>query len=54
MEGEPWTDISEEAKDLISKILVVDPEKRLTVDECLDHHWFTEKYELPEYRKVAS
>lgn len=41
MEGAPWTDISKEAQDLISKILVVDPEMRLTVDQCLDHPWFS-------------
>lgn len=53
MEGAPWTDISKEAQDLISKILVVDPEMRLTVDQCLDHPWFSQKVELTEQRKVS-
>lgn len=31
--------VSEECKDLISKILVVDPEKRLTVQQIQQHPW---------------
>lgn len=42
-----WDPISAEAKDLISKILVTDPEKRFTVDQCLDHGWF--KAALPSF-----
>lgn len=34
-----WDHISVEAKDLISKLLVVDPRRRLTVDQALDHAW---------------
>jgi calcium/calmodulin-dependent protein kinase I len=34
-----WTDVSEEAKDLVSKLLVVDPKKRLTAAEILRHPW---------------
>jgi serine/threonine-protein kinase Chk2 len=29
--------------DLIDRMLVVDPEKRFTVDQCLAHPWLTEK-----------
>ncbi|CAL8464870.1 g4405 [Coccomyxa elongata] len=32
--------ISDECKDLISKILVVDPEKRLTVQQIQQHPWY--------------
>lgn len=32
--------VSQEAKDLISKILVLDPGRRPTVDEILDHPFF--------------
>lgn len=35
-----WDGVSEEAKDFISKMLVVDASKRLTVEECLQHKWF--------------
>lgn len=32
--------MSADAKDLIQKLLVVDPRKRLTALEALDHPWF--------------
>lgn len=35
-----WDPITKEAKDLISKLLVVDPKKRLTADEAIAHDWF--------------
>eukprot|EP01106_Pelomyxa_sp_JSP_P017678 TRINITY_DN741_c0_g1_i4.p1 TRINITY_DN741_c0_g1~~TRINITY_DN741_c0_g1_i4.p1 ORF type:complete len:342 (+),score=81.21 TRINITY_DN741_c0_g1_i4:63-1088(+) len=35
----PWNTISAEAKDLISKILVIDPAKRLTLQQILAHPW---------------
>lgn len=35
-----WDDITEAPKDLISKLLVVDPKKRLTASEALDHCFF--------------
>jgi len=36
----PWWDkVSKEAKDLVSKLLVVDATKRLTSKEVLDHPW---------------
>jgi len=34
-----WDSISPEAKDLISKMLQVQPEKRITIDEALQHPW---------------
>eukprot|EP00727_Mastigamoeba_balamuthi_P009641 m51a1_g53 putative camk cdpk protein kinase (453) ;mRNA; f:172533-174210 len=36
-----WNIISEEAKDLISRLLVVDPERRMTATEALCHDWIT-------------
>ncbi|KAJ1524414.1 hypothetical protein ONE63_010914 [Megalurothrips usitatus] len=35
-----WADISEPPKDLIRKLLVVDPKKRISIDEALDHPFF--------------
>jgi len=34
-----WNTISDSAKDLISKLLVVDPAKRLTAEQALAHPW---------------
>jgi len=36
-----WVNVSEEAKDIIRKLLVADPAKRLTPDEFLKHSWIT-------------
>lgn len=34
-----WESISEAAKDLICKMLCLDPKKRLTIQEVLNHRW---------------
>uniref|UniRef100_A0A7S0VHK2 Protein kinase domain-containing protein n=1 Tax=Hemiselmis tepida TaxID=464990 RepID=A0A7S0VHK2_9CRYP len=38
-----WDDVSDGAKDLVRKILQVDPKKRLTVKTCLEHPWLTSR-----------
>ena len=43
MDDPVWDEVSTEAKDLIMKLLVVDPEKRLTVEGVLDHPWMNPK-----------
>lgn len=35
-----WDDVSEEAKDLVKKLLTVDPTKRITLEEVKEHSWF--------------
>ena len=37
-----WDNISEDAKDLIKKLLVADPVKRLSAEEILKHPWITQ------------
>ncbi len=37
-EGEEWNDISEDAKDLINK-LITRPERRMSAAEALQHRW---------------
>ena len=34
-----WCDVSVEAKDLVKKLLVLDPDERLTSNEALKHKW---------------
>ncbi|KAI1799286.1 checkpoint kinase 2-like protein [Daldinia bambusicola] len=38
-----WDSVGDPALDLIDHMLVVEPEKRYTVDQCLDHPWITQK-----------
>lgn len=39
LKGEPWQNISERAKDLIRKLLTVNPEKRISARKALKHPW---------------
>ncbi|KAJ3384011.1 Checkpoint kinase 2 [Lobulomyces angularis] len=41
-----WSTVSDNAKDLIKKLLVVDPHIRLDVEESLHHPWICEQREL--------
>jgi len=55
-----WEHISDEAKDFISKLLVLDPEKRYTAQQVLQHPWLKGKanktalnnVELGKYNQV--
>lgn len=46
-----WGNITEEGKDLIKKLLVLDPKKRLSSQEALKHPWFQMKNNKHEYEK---
>mmetsp|Transcript_9354 Transcript_9354/g.20426 ORF Transcript_9354/g.20426 Transcript_9354/m.20426 type:complete len:357 (-) Transcript_9354:319-1389(-) len=37
-----WAQVSDSAKDLISKLLVVDPNQRYTVEQLLEHPWIVQ------------
>jgi len=39
-----WDSVGDPALDLIDRMLTVDVERRITIDECLDHPWMTGKY----------
>ena len=39
MRARIWDNISDEAKDLVKKMLANDQNERLTVHEALDHPW---------------
>lgn len=53
MNGRQWTDISEDAKDLVGRMLDPDPdpEHRITVDDALKHPWI--KVTLKGYTKIV-
>ncbi|RWA13257.1 hypothetical protein EKO27_g1876 [Xylaria grammica] len=38
-----WDSVGDPALDLIDHMMVVEPEKRFTVDQCLQHPWLTQK-----------
>jgi len=45
-DDESFTDISDEAKDFISKLLIKNKEKRLLAHQCLSHPWLTRRPKL--------
>ena len=47
MTGVGWDTISNEAKDLVSKLLVTDPSKRMPVKNILKHPWFASANSSP-------
>jgi len=42
-----WNNVSQDAKDLISHMIVVDPLKRYTIEDTINHPWFTKKQTQP-------
>ena len=38
-----WDSVGDPALDLIDRMLTVDVDKRISVDECLEHHWITQR-----------
>ncbi|OIW16471.1 hypothetical protein TanjilG_18998, partial [Lupinus angustifolius] len=46
--SDPWPSISPQAKDLVRKMLNMDPKQRLTAYEVLNHPWIKEDGEAPD------
>ncbi len=46
MEGSEWKKISNSAKDLVTKLLEIKQDKRLTAQESINHKWIQEKHEI--------
>ena len=42
MTGGRWEAVSEEAKDLVSQLQMVDPGARMNAQDILKHKWFSE------------
>lgn len=49
-----WDDVSEEAKDLVKKLLTVDPKKRITLEEAKEHKWFSNTGKLLKLNREKS
>ncbi|KAJ8419684.1 hypothetical protein Cgig2_020242 [Carnegiea gigantea] len=45
---DPWPSISPQAKDLVRKMLNIDPKQRLTAYQVLNHPWIKEDGEAPD------
>ncbi|KAM3836654.1 ribosomal protein S6 kinase alpha-3 isoform 2-T2 [Vipera latastei] len=50
LSGGYWNSVSETAKDLVSKMLHVDPHQRLTAAQVLRHPWIVHCDQLPQYQ----
>eukprot|EP01130_Rhizamoeba_saxonica_P001665 TRINITY_DN11538_c0_g1_i1.p1 TRINITY_DN11538_c0_g1~~TRINITY_DN11538_c0_g1_i1.p1 ORF type:complete len:334 (-),score=95.95 TRINITY_DN11538_c0_g1_i1:53-1054(-) len=46
--GRNWHRVSDEARELIKGMMDADPDKRFTIDQCLEHTWIAKKDENPE------
>ncbi|KAJ3448905.1 hypothetical protein M0813_27758 [Anaeramoeba flamelloides] len=46
--SQEWENISESAKDLIRKFLIVDPLRRITVEDALNHEWILKNGDYAE------
>jgi serine/threonine protein kinase len=44
-----WDNISSEAKDLIHRFLEKEPEKRITLENALNHKWFDVHFIKSQY-----
>ncbi|XP_034027313.1 serine/threonine-protein kinase Chk2 isoform X2 [Thalassophryne amazonica] len=43
-----WKHVSDQAKDVVRKLLVVDPSKRMTINEALQHPWLQDSVMLQQ------
>uniref|UniRef100_A0A914DF59 Protein kinase domain-containing protein n=1 Tax=Acrobeloides nanus TaxID=290746 RepID=A0A914DF59_9BILA len=43
LHGSPWCYLSDAAKDLLTRLLTVDPKARFTAEQCLKHIWLADK-----------
>ncbi|XP_034284872.2 serine/threonine-protein kinase Chk2 isoform X1 [Pantherophis guttatus] len=51
---EVWKDISRDAFDLVQKFLVVDPTKRLKIEEALEHPWLQDEHMRHTFQQLLA
>jgi calcium-dependent protein kinase len=49
-----WDPVSDEAKDMVNNLLVVDPSKRMNASEALEHKWLSKEFNLSDRKPDAS
>ncbi|CAG9463124.1 unnamed protein product [Pedinophyceae sp. YPF-701] len=49
-----WEDVSEDARDLIRKLLTKDPEQRITAPQALEHKWMRPTQAPPHMRQTST
>ena len=54
LKNEPWDKISNEAKDLIYKLLLRDTEKRINAEDALKHKWFIDNQSKELFNKIEN
>jgi len=53
MKPERWKNVSEDATSFVKALLQVDPKKRLTCQQALDHHWIANRHTLQSKAEVS-
>lgn len=53
MKPKQWDLISDTAKDLVKKMLTVEPSERITVQEALNHPWIKEREKYAPKRHLS-
>lgn len=53
LQKEEFKDVSNEAKDLIKKMLEYQPEKRYSAKQAISHPWFQAIMKRPEKESIA-
>ena len=49
-----WNPISDEAKDMVNNLLIVDPSKRMNASDALEHKWLSKEFNLSDRKPEAS
>ena len=52
LESSPFDTLSSSGKDLINKLLIMDPKKRISAQEALSHPWFKENKSKELYNRI--
>lgn len=50
--GDGWGAVSDEAKDFIKQLLIVDPEKRIDCEGIACHPWYLGNFSAPEGKEI--